>query len=245
MKRRLSSLFATTLGCVFLAAFAAIPRTFATPQDDFLAERESLVQSFLAFRASIQTLPPAARAAALTQWTASQAPQIAALRQSAAQISASAPAPKLPILTEVDIPSNASPTMESFLMASASLQNDRASMANSVRKSTLDVRLAAWQAWRSTHRAALQAQQQLGAQLASATGSPPLPPIPAVPEVPPNATPAMRAFSTARNALLQTYVARMQGILSLPADQQADARAALQADISQQMQTLVAQLPPQ
>ncbi len=126
-----------------MATVAAISQAVATPLDDFLAERDSLVQSFLAFRASIQSLPPDARAAALMQWTASQAPQFAALQQSAAQISAATPAPKLPILTEVEIPSNASPTMESFLMANASLQNDWAAMANSVRKSSPDVKLAA------------------------------------------------------------------------------------------------------
>jgi hypothetical protein len=173
----------------------------STQTQAFEAERQTLAGQFSALLANGATLDQ------IQAWRQQNAAQFASQRQQAQAIAASQPAQPISYITDVDLPANASQTMDDFLTARANLFNLRAQIHNQQLQATGSVDDAAGSAtFTQQNAAALQAQAQRAQALAlEADRQPMVAPPPLV--LPPNATANLTAFLTLRDQLMRAQIA--------------------------------------
>jgi hypothetical protein len=166
----------------------------------FQAEQQALSASFQ------QLVAQGATPAQFDAWRQQNAARLAAQQQRAKAISASQPVQSIAYITDVDIPSGASQTMEDFITARADLYNQQAQVHNQQVQSTGTVNEAqVASTFQTQSAAALHAQTQRTQILAQEANQQPLP-VPPPLEIPPGATSQMSAFLTLRDQLMRGEV---------------------------------------
>jgi hypothetical protein len=166
-------------------------------------EQEALVQEW-------QTLvSQGATQQQLDVWLQQNAMQLQAQQQLAQILALESALQPMPVITSVDIPANASSTLQDFLMGQASLANAGAqiynqllqAMPSAVTEQDIDsMEQQKVQLFQQQYAGDLQLQAQRAQILAAESASQPIP-VPEPPVIPPDAPPQLQAYLTARNAL--------------------------------------------
>jgi hypothetical protein len=169
----------------------------------YLQERQTLAQERQALVAEGATPQQ------LAAWRQQNATQFQALQQLAQTLALSSALQPMPVITQANIPANASSTLADFLTTRASLANARAQIHNQLLQSlpsgasqqqVIAMLQEEEQIFQQQHAGDLQLQGQRAQALASESASTPLRvPGPAV--IPDGASPQLQAYLVARNAL--------------------------------------------
>jgi hypothetical protein len=154
----------------------------------------------------------------LQAWHQQNAPQFQAQHQRVQALSAAFALQLEPVASGTNIPANtpanASPTLQAFLATRASLVQAHALLHNQLVQAmppgaTLDqidaMRSQERQLFFQKHAADLQLQQQRAQTLAAESAAQPLPVL-GTTFIPPNATPQLKAFIPARDALMKSWM---------------------------------------
>jgi len=169
----------------------------------FLQEQQALAQEW-------QTLvSQGATQQQLISWRQQNVAQFQAQQQLAQALAIKSALQPMPVIAEIEIPADASGTLEDFLTTNASLANARAQIHNQFLQALPEeasqeevgtMQRQEAQIFWQVHALDLQIQRQRAQTLAVESASQPLP-VPGATLIPPNATPQFRAYVTARNAL--------------------------------------------
>jgi hypothetical protein len=144
----------------------------------------------------------------LEAWRQQNAARFQAQQQLAQALALASALQPMPVAKGVNIPANASGTLKDFLTTEATLANARAQIHNQLLQalpSGASQEISAMQQqegkiFRQQHAGDLQLQQQRAQSLATESASQPIP-IPGPAVIPSNATPQLKAYLTAQNAL--------------------------------------------
>jgi hypothetical protein len=168
-------------------------QTFAT----FQAEQQSLAASFQ------QLVARGATQDQIAAWKQQNAARLTAQQQRGHGIVASQPSTPMPYVTDVDIPADASQTLQDFLSQRAELYNARAQIHNQQLQNTgmVDEGQVETQ-FQAENSSALQAQAERAKALADENDSQPLP-VPPPLVVPAGAGVALQQFLTLRDQLIR------------------------------------------
>jgi hypothetical protein len=228
----------------FLTNAAAGQTTTATSQQTTL---QTFRQEQLALGQEMQALvAQGATPAQLAAWQRQNAARFQAQTARAQQLSAAAQAQPLPLLTSINIPANASPTLENFLVAEAQVYDEMAQARNQQSQSGTAPR-GPTDMFQQQNDLASQNERQLAASLKTEfehTSIPILPPLNLSPNIPSN----VKALMVLRDTLMREQIQIWnQNINSDPTTRDAALRRWLQQNASrlQQAQQLANSLTTQ
>jgi len=149
----------------------------------------------------------------LAAWQQQNAAQFQAQQQLAQALSAASALQPMPLISQVNIPANAPPTLSDFLTTQASLANARAQIHNQLlqampagatQQQINQMHQQEIQTFQQQHGNDLQLQAQCAQSLSAQSASKLIPdPGPAV--IPPNATPQLQALLNAQRALARDW----------------------------------------
>ncbi len=182
----------------FTGAEARVQRDALSAKQAFEQEHAKLAVEHLAF---LQTEPTELH---IQAWQENRAARYAAQQQRAilmANLEAPLP-PQQPYIQTIDIPAEASPTMEEFLVKRAQLQNAQIQSDNALHALTsASARKAEREALTTRNAKLLEEMQTLAVQLGEESACEEIPLLPEEPNLPVSASPELRAFLIARHTL--------------------------------------------
>ena len=205
------------LAAMAVAAFTAVPvraqaGDISSPAPGLPAALQTYRQEQQALAQEWQTLiSQGATMQQLEAWRQQHAARIQAQQQRAQALALASALQPIPVIAEAIIPADASSNLEEFLTTQATLANARARIHNQLLQSLPSgatqeqvsaMRQQEQQIFQQQHSADLQLQKQQAQALANTSAPQPLP-APGSPVVlPPNAPPQLKAYISARDALL-------------------------------------------
>ena len=196
----------------------------STTLQTFQQEQGELAQEWLTLVAQGATQQQ------LDAWRQQNAGRFQAQQQLAQTLATASALQPMPVAARVDIPANASSTLTDFLTTLATLATARGQIHNQLlqampagatQEQVNAMQQQEMQIFRQLHTGDLQLQQQRAQILDAESGSRPMP-VPGPPVIPTNATPQLRAYLTARNALASDWTRVWnQNVTADPASRQA------------------------
>lgn len=185
----------------------------------FLSEFRQLTQERQAVGLRLRDQPRAVRAQAEAAWTLANRSRLDSLQRLARELAVNAPQPLFSLIDEVEIPEEATPEFEEFLVSSAFLYNSFAQLKNTIRAAGVEERRQAVQLFTNEHSELLEEHYRLTKAVARQAAEDP-PPLPSALNLPENCSPQWRTFYTELHELTRERAELHHRILnSAPAEQ--------------------------
>ena len=182
------------------AAARWIPNT-GRPIEDLAAARLQLMQEMNAAQDAVKGDGFTARLKAMTEWYGKNAARVAAVGRAAEHVAATLPALEAKIITAVQIPNDASPDLEEFLVERARMHNEGIRIRQRLDADPAQA-AAILEKWRADEAASAE-KQRLHTAAVHAQMADWVPDVPLHPQIPLDASPALTEFLTDRHAILR------------------------------------------